>query len=38
MAFYNYNPLAGGYLASRRHHPEQKADQVEKGSSFDPNS
>lgn len=37
MAFYNYNPLAGGYLTSR-YHREQKADEVEKGSRFDPNS
>ncbi|KAJ9139074.1 Aldo/keto reductase [Pleurostoma richardsiae] len=33
MAFYAYNPLAGGYLTSRYHRGEQK---VEEGSRFDP--
>lgn len=33
MAFYNYNPLAGGYLTSRYH---RDTDNVESGSRFDP--
>ena len=37
IAFYSYNPLAGGYLTSR-YHREDKAEDVEKGSRFDPNS
>lgn len=37
MAFYNYNPLAGGYLTSR-YHRDQEDSSVEKGSRFDPNS
>jgi aflatoxin B1 aldehyde reductase len=34
MAFYNYNPLAGGYLTDRYHREESN---VEAGSRFDPN-
>lgn len=37
MAFYNYNPLAGGYLTSR-YTRNQEDSSVEKGSRFDPNS
>jgi len=37
MGFYNYNPLAGGYLTSR-YHREDKDQEVEKGSRFDPKS
>ena len=37
MAFYNYNPLAGGYLTDR-YHREQNPETIEKGSRFDPNS
>lgn len=37
MAFYNYNPLAGGYLTNR-YHREQENESVEKGSRFDPNT
>ena len=33
MAFYNYNPLAGGYLTSRYH---RETKDVEEGSRFDP--
>ncbi len=36
MAFYNYNPLAGGYLTNR-YHREMKDDELEEGSRFDPN-
>jgi len=36
MAFYNYNPLAGGYLTNR-YHREDKDQAIEKGSRFDPN-
>ena len=35
IAFYNYNPLAGGYLTSR-YHREDGAGEIEKGSRFDP--
>ncbi|KAK5079787.1 hypothetical protein LTR70_007599 [Exophiala xenobiotica] len=35
MAFYNYNPLAGGYLTDR-YHREQQGENIEKGSRFDP--
>ncbi|EGP89260.1 unnamed protein product [Zymoseptoria tritici ST99CH_1A5] len=34
MAFYNYNPLAGGYLTDRYHRETQD---MEEGSRFDPN-
>jgi aflatoxin B1 aldehyde reductase len=34
MAFYNYNPLAGGYLTDRYHRETQD---LEEGSRFDPN-
>lgn len=37
MAFYNYNPLAGGYLTDR-YHREQQNESIEKGSRFDPNT
>jgi aflatoxin B1 aldehyde reductase len=37
MAFDNYNPLAGGYLTSR-YYREDKADDLEKGSRFNPHS
>ena len=37
IAFYNYNPLARRYLTSR-YHREDNADNVEKGSRFDPNT
>jgi len=36
MAFYNYNPLAGGYLTDR-YHRDDKDENVERGSRFDPN-
>lgn len=36
MAFYNYNPLAGGYLTDR-YHRDDTADTHESGSRFDPN-
>jgi aflatoxin B1 aldehyde reductase len=36
MAFYAYNPLAGGFLTSR-YHREEKANTIEEGSRFDPN-
>ncbi|KAE8448757.1 hypothetical protein EG329_008973 [Mollisiaceae sp. DMI_Dod_QoI] len=35
MAFYNFNPLAGGYLTSR--YTRETDDNVEQGSRFDPN-
>ena len=35
VAFYNYNPLAGGYLTSR-YHRDDKGGEIEKGSRFDP--
>ncbi|KAI9725903.1 MAG: hypothetical protein M1828_002230 [Chrysothrix sp. TS-e1954] len=35
IAFYNYNPLAGGYLTSR-YHRETKDAEVEPGSRYDP--
>lgn len=35
MAFYNYNPLAGGYLTSR-YHRDTPDDSLESGSRFDP--
>ncbi|KAK4543023.1 hypothetical protein LTR36_006021 [Oleoguttula mirabilis] len=35
IAFYNYNPLCGGYLTGR-YHREDQDDSVEKGSRFDP--
>ncbi|KAG9232483.1 NADP-dependent oxidoreductase domain-containing protein [Amylocarpus encephaloides] len=35
MAFYNYNPLAGGYLTSR-YHRDTQVESLEKGSRFDP--
>ncbi|KAL9053106.1 MAG: hypothetical protein Q9162_004970 [Coniocarpon cinnabarinum] len=35
IAFYNYNPLAGGYLTDR-YHREDTDDNVESGSRFDP--
>ena len=35
IAFFNYNPLAGGYLTSRYHREDQDAE-IEKGSRFDP--
>lgn len=35
ISFYNYNPLAGGYLTDR-YHREQTAEDLEKGSRFDP--
>lgn len=34
IAFYNYNPLAGGYLTSRYHRDDKD---IEAGSRFDPN-
>lgn len=37
MAFFNYNPLAGGYLTDR-YHREQEGSSIEKGSRFDPNT
>lgn len=37
MAFYNYNPLAGGYLTDR-YRREQQGESIEKGSRFDPNT
>jgi len=37
MAFYNYNPLAGGYLTNR-YHRQQQDESVEKGSRFDPHT
>ena len=36
MAFYNYNPLAGGYLTDR-YHREDTSESHEAGSRFDPN-
>lgn len=36
MSFYNYNPLAGGYLTSRYHREDADKD-IEGGSRFDPN-
>ena len=36
LAYYNYNPLAGGYLTSRYHRDDADKD-VESGSRFDPN-
>ena len=36
IAFYNYNPLAGGYLTDR-YHRDDKDENVERGSRFDPN-
>ncbi|KAI7156646.1 Aldo/keto reductase [Hortaea werneckii] len=36
IAFYNYNPLAGGYLTSRYHRDDQDSS-IEAGSRFDPN-
>lgn len=36
IAFYNYNPLAGGYLTSRYHREDADKD-IESGSRFDPN-
>ena len=36
IAFYNYNPLAGGYLTDR-YKREDKDHEVEQGSRFDPN-
>lgn len=36
LAFYNYNPLAGGYLTSRYHREDADKD-IEGGSRFDPN-
>ncbi|KAF8854382.1 Aldo/keto reductase [Acephala macrosclerotiorum] len=36
MAFYNYNPLAGGYLTSR-YTRETQDGEIEGGSRFDPN-
>jgi len=35
MAFYNYNPLAGGYLTSRYNRDTQE-NSIEEGSRFDP--
>ena len=35
IAFYAYNPLAGGYLTSR-YHREDKDGDIESGSRFDP--
>ena len=35
MAYYNYNPLAGGYLTDR-YHRDDKDESIEKGSRFDP--
>ncbi|KAI9726675.1 MAG: hypothetical protein M1834_008940 [Cirrosporium novae-zelandiae] len=37
MAFYAYNPLAGGYLTSR-YHRDQQDTTIEHGSRFDPTS
>ncbi|KAK9452840.1 NADP-dependent oxidoreductase domain-containing protein [Dipodascopsis uninucleata] len=37
MAFYAFNPLAGGYLTNR-YHRDSNDDVVEKGSRFDPNT
>ena len=37
MAFYNYNPLAGGYLTNR-YHRDQQSESIEKTSRFDPNT
>lgn len=34
MSFYNYNPLAGGYLTDRYHRDDKD---LEAGSRFDPN-
>ncbi|KAK5163294.1 hypothetical protein LTR04_002663 [Oleoguttula sp. CCFEE 6159] len=36
LAFYAYNPLAGGYLTSR-YHRDDGAERIEAGSRFDPN-
>lgn len=36
MGFYAYNPLAGGYLTDR-YHRDDKDDDHEAGSRFDPN-
>jgi len=36
LAFYNYNPLAGGYLTSRYHRSSDQESTVEAGSRFDP--
>ena len=36
LAFYNYNPLAGGYLTDRYHRSDAN-EAIEKGSRFDPN-
>lgn len=36
IAFYNYNPLAGGYLTSR-YSRDDKDNEIESGSRFDPN-
>ena len=36
VAYYNFNPLAGGYLTSR-YHREDKDAEIEPGSRFDPN-
>lgn len=35
MAYYNCNPLAGGYLTDR-YHRDGKDESIEKGSRFDP--
>lgn len=37
ISFYEYNPLAGGYLTDR-YHRETKGDSIERGSRFDPNT
>lgn len=36
ISFYNYNPLAGGYLTSRYHRSDDETS-IEKGARFDPN-
>lgn len=36
IAFYSYNPLAGGYLTDR-YHRDDMAHEIEAGSRFDPN-
>ncbi|EPE30579.1 NAD(P)-linked oxidoreductase [Glarea lozoyensis ATCC 20868] len=36
MAFYAFNPLAGGYLTAR-YKREEKSNKIEEGSRFDPN-
>ena len=37
IAFYSYNPMAGGYLTSR-YHREDRDDEIQAGARFDPKS